>query len=179
MQWIVHSQRFVYESPWLSLALADIEIPGHRRFEHEVLRFPSGAAGAVVHDAERGVLLIWRHRFPTDTWGWEIPAGRIDPGESSESCAAREAEEETGWRPGPLTHLVSYAPSTGISDQLFHVYEAAGATHIGEPTDPTEAVRVEWLPMSELRRMLRAGEIIDGMSVTGLSYFLAMSPSTS
>ena len=76
----------------------------------------------------------------------------------------------------PLTHLVTYAPSAGISDQRFHVYEAAGATHIGEPTDLTEADRIDWLPIDEVRRLLRAGEIIDGMTVTGLSYFLALSP---
>jgi 8-oxo-dGTP pyrophosphatase MutT (NUDIX family) len=177
MRWINHGERPVYESPWLSLGLADIEIPGHRRFEHEVIRFPTGAAGAVVHDPDLGVLLIWRHRFPTDSWGWEIPAGRIDPGEDAATCAAREAEEETGWRPGPVSPLVTYAPSTGISDQRFHVFEAAGAAHVGDPTDPTEAALVEWRSFDQVRTGLRDGSIIDGMSVTGLAYFLALSPS--
>ncbi len=47
----------------------------------------------------RGVLLLWRHRFITDTWGWEIPAGGIDPGETPPDAAARETLEETGWEP--------------------------------------------------------------------------------
>jgi len=46
------------------------------------------------------VLLLWRHRFITVTWGWEIPVGRAEPGGSPAQAAAREVEEETGWRPG-------------------------------------------------------------------------------
>ena len=77
MRWIVHGERLLYESPWMNLALTDIEIPGGARFEHHVVRAPADASGTVVSD-ERGVLLLWRHRFTTDTWGWEVPAGRID-----------------------------------------------------------------------------------------------------
>jgi 8-oxo-dGTP pyrophosphatase MutT (NUDIX family) len=177
VRWTNHGERVVYESEWMRLALADIEIPGHRRFDHEVLRFPSDAAGAVIHDPARGILMLWRHRFPTDSWGYEIPAGRMDHGEDAIGCAAREAEEETGWRPGPLVHVVSYAPSTGISDQVFHVFAASKATHLGEPTDVTESERIEWVPVGELGALLRAGKIVDGMTVAGLGCYLAFGPS--
>lgn len=83
MQWTVHGERTLYDSSWIRLALVDVEIPDGERFEHHVVRMPAPAAGVVVHD-ERGVLLLWRHRFVTDTWGWEVPAGRVDPGESVE-----------------------------------------------------------------------------------------------
>ena len=81
MKWTVHGERLLYESPWVELELVDVELPDGQRFEHHVVRMPNKAAGAVVHDRDRGVLLLWRHRFITDAWGWEIPAGRIDPGE--------------------------------------------------------------------------------------------------
>ena len=48
-------------------------------------------------DPARGVLALWRHRFITDTWGWEIPAGRLEAGETAEQAARRETLEETGW----------------------------------------------------------------------------------
>ncbi|MCB1259267.1 MAG: NUDIX hydrolase, partial [Acidimicrobiales bacterium] len=98
------------------MALVDVEIPGHERFEHHVVRVPQPAAGVVVHDPGRGVLLLWRHRFITDTWGWEIPAGRVEVGETIEEAAAREVLEETGWRPGPLEHLLTFHPANGITD---------------------------------------------------------------
>ena len=116
MKWIVHGERFLYESPWMSLALTDVEIPGGERFEHHVVRAAADASGTVMVDAERGVLLLWRHRFITDTWGWEVPAGRVDEGETPAEAAAREALEETGWRPGPLTRLCTYHPNNGQTD---------------------------------------------------------------
>ena len=96
--------------------------PVSRRFEHHVVRVPRPAVGCVVHDPDRGVLLLWRHRFITDTWGWEIPAGGVDEGESPEAAAARETLEETGWRPGPLAPLMlTYHPSNGLTNQVFHL----------------------------------------------------------
>lgn len=176
MKWIVHGERVIYDSPWVRLALTDVEIPGGERFEHHVVRMPAAAAGAVVHDPARGVLLLWRHRFTTDTWGWEVPAGRIDDGESPTDAAARETLEETGWRPGPLRHLTTYFPHNGTSDATFHLYAAAGAVHVGEPTDPSESERIEWVPVDRLRTEITEGRVQDGLSLTGLLWWLSFGP---
>jgi 8-oxo-dGTP pyrophosphatase MutT (NUDIX family) len=173
VRWQVHGERVLYDSDWVRLSLVDVEIPGGERFEHHVVRMPNKAAGTIVHDRERGVLLLWRHRFITDTWGWEIPAGGMDPGETPEHAAVRETLEETGWRPGPLRPLVRFNPTNGISDQTFHTFVADGATHEGDPTDVGEAERVEWVAVPELRRILRDNEMFDGMSLTAVSYAFA------
>jgi 8-oxo-dGTP pyrophosphatase MutT (NUDIX family) len=172
VRWTVHGERPVYESDWVTLALADVELPDGRRFEHHVVRIPQEAAAAVVHDSGRGVLLLHRHRFVVDTWGWEIPGGRIDEGETPEQAAARETLEETGWRPGPLRKLFAYHPAAGLSDQRFHVFLADGASLEREP-DLVETDRVEWLPLGEIRRLIDTGEITDGFSLTALLWFLA------
>ena len=173
MRWTVHGERSLYESEWVRLALVDVEIPGGVRFEHHVVRMPNQASGTVVRDPERGVLLLWRHRFITDTWGWEIPAGRIEPGETPAEAAAREAFEETGWRPGPVRPLVRYQPTNGLTDQVFHIFIADGAEHVGEPTDAGESERVEWLAVPEVRRIAREQEMLDGLSLTAVLYALA------
>lgn len=173
MRWDVHGERSVYSSDRLTLALADVEVPGHGRFEHHVVRLPRGAAGAVVHHPERGVLLLWRHRFITGSWGWEIPAGGIEPGEEPIAAAAREALEETGWRPLGLRPLLVSQPSSGLSDQRYHLFMSAGAEHAGEPADPAESERIEWVSVPRLRDMIRAGEMLDGLSLTALLYALA------
>lgn len=108
------------------------------------------------------VLLLWRHRVITDRWGWEVPSGRIDPGESPEVAAGREVLEETGWAPGPLEHLVSYDPN-GISDQRHHLFLARRARQRGQ-TDATEAERVEWVPVDRLRDLVAAGDMPQGLS---------------
>jgi 8-oxo-dGTP pyrophosphatase MutT (NUDIX family) len=173
MRWTVHGERPIYESEWLRLTLVDVEIPGGERFEHHVVRMPNKAAGTVVSDPHRGVLLLWRHRFITDTWGWEIPAGRIDPGESAEEAAHRETLEETGWEPGTLRPLVTYQPTNGLTDQVFHCFLADGATHRGPPADPGEAERVEWVSAGTVRRLVRDNEVRDGLSLTALLYAIA------
>lgn len=168
MLWNVHGERSLYESEWVNLRLVDVEIPDGPRFEHHVVRLPYPAVGVVVHDPDRGVLLMWRHRFINDVWGWEIPAGRVEDDESLETAAARETLEETGWQPGPLEHLFRYHPTIGLADQTFHVFRASGATYIGEPTDRSESERVEWLSIDQARTALRDGRIVDGFTVTGL-----------
>jgi 8-oxo-dGDP phosphatase len=172
MRWIVHGERSLYTSPWVALELVDVEIPGGSRFEHHVVRVPRDAAGCVVHDPDRGVLLLWRHRFITDTWGWEIPAGAVDDSEAPADAAAREVREETGWRPGPVEHLVSYQPSNGLSDQRFHVFIARGAEYEGVPHDAGEAERIAWRSPVEVREDIVRNDVPDGLSLTALLYVL-------
>lgn len=176
MRWQTFGERTVYDSPWVRVALVDVDVPGVGRLDHHVVRMPAQAAGTVVHDAERGVLLLWRHRFITDTWGWEVPAGRLEGDETPAQAAAREALEETGWRPGPLSPLVQYHPTNGSSDQTFHVFVADGATYVGEPADAFESERIAWVPLDEVRDLVRDGGIGDGLSLTGLLRFLLDRP---
>jgi 8-oxo-dGTP pyrophosphatase MutT (NUDIX family) len=173
VRWTVHGERSVYDSDWLSLRLADVEVPGGDRFEHHVVRLPRPAAGAVVQRTGQEILLLWRHRFITDSWGWEIPAGRFEPGETPEEAAARETLEETGWQPIGLSPLLSYHPASGLSDQTFHLFAAHDARRIGDPTDVSESERVEWLPVDRVADAIRRGEIVDGMSLVALLHVLA------
>ena len=101
------------------------------------------------------------------------PAGHLDPGESLIQACARETLEETGWRPGPLTSLMSYFAHNGTSDTTFNVFLATSATYVGDPTDPDEAERIEWLSWDEVRAEIGAGRVRDGLSLTGLLYRLA------
>lgn len=173
MRWTVHGERTLYDSEWMRLALVDVELPGGARFDHHVVRYPHAASGVVITDPDRGVLLLWRHRFITDTWGWEIPGGRLEPGETPEEAARREAEEETGWRPGPLRRLGSYAPSNGTTDQIFHMFFAPGAVHVGDPVDVWESERIEWVPIPDVRGLITQGAVRDGLSLTALLWALA------
>lgn len=172
MRWTVHGERTLYESDWMNLALADVEVPGGPRFEHHLVRIPRPAAAVVVHDETRGILLMWRHRFITDRWGWEVPAGAIEPDETPAEAAARETLEETGWRPGALRPLVEFNPAPGALGHTFHVFAAEGAEHVGEPTDVLEAARIEWVPLERVRELVRDGEVPDGFTLAALMYFL-------
>ncbi len=169
MRWTVHGERTLYESEWVRLTLVDVELPGGERFEHHVVRIPRPAAATVVRDRERGVLLLWRHRFIVDAWGWEVPGGEIEDGETPEEAAARETLEETGWRPAALRPLGHYHPFVGRSDHTFHVFVADRAEHVGAPAS-AEAERVEWVPVPDVRTLVAEGRIVDGYTLTALAW---------
>ena len=170
-EWRVHNERTVYVSPWLEVHLADVELPSGRRLEHHVVR-TSPSAALLLHDPERSVLLIHRHRFITDTWGWEIPAGRIEPGETPADAAVREAVEETGWRAKQTRELCRFHPCNGIADMTHHVVLGTDPEPAGEP-DLDEADRIAWVPPGELRRIVRSGEMLDGYSLAAVTWALA------
>ena len=164
----------LYEDEWLDIRLADVELPDGRHLEHRLIRTPQGAGCVTIRAGQ--VLLLWRHRFITDTWGWEIPVGKIDPGEDPACAAARETEEETGWRPGPLRPLLRVEPTPGISDSVHHIYLADGAERIGQPKDDFESDRVSWLRLSDVPALVSQGEISTGTTLAALLYALACQP---
>ncbi|MEU9114792.1 NUDIX hydrolase [Streptomyces sp. NPDC048483] len=171
MQWKTYGERQIYTNPWVNLCLIDVEQPDGRRWEHHVVRLRHLAVAAVVND-QREVLMMWRHRFITDSWAWELPMGLIEEGESPETAAAREVEEETGWRPGPMKPLIYAEPANGITDSQHYVFRADGAAHIGEPTEKNESDRIEWIPLDRVRAMIDRREIVSSGSLVGLLYVL-------
>ena len=166
-EWTIHEERVVDGTRRAVLSIADVELPDGVRFEQYVLRVPAAAMVIVVDDAER-VLMMWRHRFILNRWVWELPGGYLDPDEDPAVCAAREVEEETGWRPRSMEPLVTFQPMVGTIDQTNTVYIARGADHTGSTPDVNEAERVEWIPLTEIERRMSAGEIVGAGSVSGL-----------
>ncbi|HEX6508459.1 MAG TPA: NUDIX hydrolase, partial [Chloroflexota bacterium] len=130
------------------------------------------AAMAVVLNEDGAVLMLHRHRFIIDRWVWELPGGYVDDGESAAATAAREVEEETGWRPGPLEPLASFQPVVGLADATNELFIAHGATHVGEPPDINEADDVRWIPLNEASDLIARGEIVGSASVIGVLYAL-------
>ncbi len=171
MKWTVHDRQELYSSPWVRLSLLDVEVPGIRRYQHHVIEGPD-AAGVIVADPDRGVLLIWRHRFLADQWAWEIPGGMIDEGEQPEEAARRECIEESGWEPGDVKLLHRFNPIAGQSTQTFWLFGATSATEVGEP-DADETDAVVWHDDEAVRGIVERNEVFDGLSVIALLRHLA------
>jgi predicted NUDIX family NTP pyrophosphohydrolase len=99
--------------------------------------------------------------------GWEIPFGKIEDGETSAAAAAREFEEETGWRPA----------HPGLSDSEHHVFRANSAEPVGDPADGMESDRAAWVPLASVRSLIDKGEITSGSTAAALLYLICDSGS--
>ncbi|GAA2666293.1 NUDIX domain-containing protein [Streptomyces lunalinharesii] len=158
MRWNNLSEKPVYANPWFRVNLADVALPDGRHLDHFLIRMRAVAVATAVNEANE-VLLLWRHRFITDSWGWELAAGVVEDGEDPAAAAAREMEEETGWRPGPLHHLLTVEPSNGLTDARHHIYWSDRAEYLGVPEDDFESDRREWVDLKLVPDMVLRGEV--------------------
>lgn len=170
-EWIRRGERAIYASEWVNLHVADVVMPDGTQVDHHLVRMNHPAVGTIMTGPD-GVLLLHRHRFITDTWGWEVPAGGVDAGETPEAAAVREAVEESGWEPTTVRRLCAFHPANGLLDQTFMIFVSDDAVRRGPPVDVNEAERVEWVPVPDLRRLLLDGRITDGLSFGAIAYWL-------
>jgi 8-oxo-dGTP pyrophosphatase MutT (NUDIX family) len=171
MQWKVISDRSLYADQWLDVRTADVELPNGRHLDHRFIRM-APSAGAVLVDDRRRALLIWRHRFITGQWGWEIPMGMIDEGETPAEAAAREVEEETGWRPGRLQPLLYAQPTAGIMDASHHIFVGQDAVGVGAPADDFESTAIQWIPLADVPGMIAKRDIVSASTMAALLLLL-------
>jgi len=175
--WTVHGERVIYDNEWVTVGLADISQPSGERFEHHTVTLPAAAMTVVLDDAGRNVLLSWRHRFVPDLWNWELPGGLLDDGEAPAETAAREVEEETGYRPRSVEHLVTFEPMAGTVRSAHHVFLARGAERVADPTELNEGT-FRWLPLADVPGLIAAGHVGNSGALVGLLHVLALSGPT-
>ena len=172
--WQIHGERMVYDNPWVRLALVDVEPPGGKRFEHHVVRLSHVAIAAIIDDEDRA-LMMWRYRFVPRRFGWELPGGIVEPNENAAEAAAREVEEETGWKPtGTLRHLLTFQPMVGMVDSPHELYVGHGAEKVSEPRlDSEETARVSWVPLTQISGMIERDELLGAGTLIALLHTLA------
>jgi 8-oxo-dGTP pyrophosphatase MutT (NUDIX family) len=171
-RWTIHGERLVDENPHIRLSIASVELPDGKHFEQYVFRMPRCAMTVVLDEPGEHILLIWRHRFIIDRWDWEVPGGYLDQGEDGPAGAAREVEEETGWRPRNINFLLTFQPAIGSADAPQDIYVAHGADLVGKPeVDEAEAVR--WISIDEAQEMIRSGQILGAATVIAVMHAAA------
>lgn len=172
-RWTVYGERPVYENEWVTVGLADVSQPSGERFEHHTLTLKPAAMTVVLDDAGEHVLMAWRYRFVPDVWNWELPGGLLDPGETPAETAAREVEEETGYRCRTVEHLVTFEPQIGMARNAHHVFLSRGAEKVAGATEQNEGV-FEWVALADVPELIRKGRIANSGSLVGLLHLLAL-----
>jgi ADP-ribose pyrophosphatase len=126
-----------------------------------------GSAVVMPVDSKKRVLLVRQYRLPAKRYLWELPAGRVDPGETPLQAAKRELREETGCRAKKFTKLAEFYPSPGFLAEKMTIYLATEIT-LGEST-PMEDERIEtrWYTAKEIDQLIVSGKILDAKTQIG------------
>lgn len=143
--------------------------PGGFQIHRFIVRHPGSAVMMPVDDKDR-VLLVKQFRLPAQRELWELPAGRLDPGESPLQAAKRELREETGYKAGKWVKLASFWATPGYVDEKMNLFLALGLTQGEQELMDDERIAMQWFSKTELGDLIRAGKILDGKTMIG--YFL-------
>jgi 8-oxo-dGTP pyrophosphatase MutT (NUDIX family) len=138
-----------------------------REYEIDFVRHPGAAAVVAVDDSGR-VCVVRQYRHGIADFLWEIPAGKLDRGESPDVCAARELAEETGVAARRWTPLGLYIPAPGIFTEVIHLY-LARELDVGRATpDADEELEVKWVPFGDAMGRVLRGDWNDGKTAMAL-----------
>lgn len=163
------SSRRVYDGKVLALDVDEVEEPGAVRATREVVRHQGSVACLAVHDDGR-LVLVRQYRHAVGAAVWELPAGRLDAGETPEQGARRELEEEVGLRPRAMEKLVEFWTTPGFCDEALHVFRATGLESVPARPEPDERIEVVTPSWSEARAMIARGEVREAKTLIALLF---------
>ena len=163
-------RKVIYESDYVCLYADKVKFSNGSILEkYHQIHYPHEAISIVVFNEHGEVLLIQSKRYTVMRLEWEIPAGRIEDGESKEEAARRECMEETGCTVKDLKFLCTQNPANGMSDCICHVFAAKVDTESMD-FDGNEVKTKRWVPKDDVLEMLKNNETKDGVSILALLF---------
>ncbi|MEO8334639.1 MAG: NUDIX hydrolase [bacterium] len=164
----------LYRGRIFTLDRDTVRFPNDTTAEMDICRHPGASAVVPFLSDPLGdepqVLMIRQYRYAAGGYIYEIPAGRLDAGETPEDCAARELKEETGCTAEKFEPLTSILTTPGFTDEVIHLFMATGLTH-GEPNrEADEFVDLVIMRLSEALERIAAGEIVDSKTAIALMF---------
>jgi ADP-ribose pyrophosphatase len=124
-----------------------------------------GSAVMMPIDEKGRILLVRQYRLPARQFLWEVPAGRLDPGETFLQTAKRELREETGFKAGKWTKLASFYVSPGFLSEKMTVYAAEHLTAGEQKPMEDERIEIRWFAQAEIERMMDSRNIQDAKTI--------------
>lgn len=166
----VVSSRVVYRGPVFYVTADQVQEPGGILGRRDVVRHTGSVVVMAVDESrsEPRVLLEWQYRHAAQDFLWELPAGRIDPGESELAAAKRELLEETGYSAAQWKRVLFFYDSPGFLDETMAIYLATGLKRGKAQPEEDEVIRKRLFALSQALRMINRGVLRDGKTIAGL-----------
>ena len=160
------SSKLIAETPIFTVTFDHAMDPEGFEIKRAIVQH-KGSAVVMPVDVKKRILLVKQYRLPARAYMWELPAGKIDPGETALQAARRELKEETGCRARKFTKLADFYPSPGFLAEKMTIYLATELTE-GEAA-PMEDERIEkrWFTAKEIDDLIQKGKIIDAKTQIG------------
>lgn len=160
------AKNYVYRGKIVDLRCDDALLPDGKPCKREVVEHPGGACVAAVVGGKIALVKQFRYAYGEELY--EIPAGKLNPGEDPRAAAGRELEEETGLRAEKLDLLFTLYPSPGYTDEKIYLYEASGLKRGSVHPDEDEFLDVLFVPLEEAYRMAEDGRVCDAKTIVAL-----------
>ncbi len=157
----------IYQGSVITLNIDTVQLPNGHTIDLEIIRHP-GASAVVPLKEDGTVVLIRQFRHAANGFIYEIPAGKLHPQEDPLDCAARELEEEIGYKAGHFRLLSSIFTAPGFADEVIHIYVATGLVSGTQNLDQDEVLDVVEMPLEQAISKIRDGTIRDGKTIVGL-----------
>jgi ADP-ribose pyrophosphatase len=167
------STRRAYSGRIINLDIDRVRFPNGSIGELEMIRHP-GASAVIPFVAEPSrdgeILLIKQYRYAAERFLYEVPAGRLDPGEQPIDCARRELKEETGCSARGVEYLLTIYTTPGFTDEQIHVFLAYGLERGDTAHEPDEFMSIETVTMRQALEFVQTGAVVDAKTALAILY---------
>jgi ADP-ribose pyrophosphatase len=157
----------VYSGRVVSLDVDEVAEPGGVVATREVVRHRGSVAALAVHDDGR-IVLVRQYRYPVEEMVWELPAGRLDAGETPAEGAARELEEEVGLAAAKVEPLMTFYTTPGFCDERMHLFRATQLSPVPPRPDADERIETLTCTLEEARAMADRGEVREAKTLVAV-----------
>ena len=157
----------IYQGKIIDLSLETVTLPNGATAELELITHP-GASAVVPLKDNQTVVMIRQYRHAVGGYIYEIPAGKLHPGEDPRDCAMREVEEEIGYKVGTLEPLLSFFTTPGFTDEIIHIFIGNDLVPGTQDLGDDEVLEIIEMPLEKTIELINDGTIKDGKTIIAL-----------